>query len=49
MKRAESGNQILPTPLSFKPQIVFGALLLSLFCEEDVINFHITMICSVLH
>lgn len=34
--------------LSFKPMVIFGTLVLSL-SHEDVINFHITMICSALH
>lgn len=47
MKRPESGNQLLPSPLSFKPQMGFRALPVSLFCEENLINFHITVIRSV--
>lgn len=47
LQREQTGSQLLPTPQSFKPQMVSGALPLPLFCAEDKINFHITLISSV--
>lgn len=43
MKSPDNGHQFL-----LKPQLAFGVPLLSLF-HEDVINFHISMIRSVLY